>query len=473
MASNAHQRHQRHQRSLIEPSPMLKAELKHLAFEYPISPVAHRSPQILSLVFSGDAAVLKNLANKFDFPSHIAGTNRSAANELQPFAAEYSPVDLGIDYLDDEAPAKIQHALANATLFGGPAANQVSVSDGLLRLRRAISTLYSRLIGRELDAQENVVITAGATEAVNSAFSGHTSPGDEWVVIEPAYTMYLPMIKMARGVPRFTSLKLRKHRGRIDGEDWVLDKAEMESLFSEKTKGILLNNPLNPIGKVYTREELEFIGSLAVKYNTIVVCDEAHEWVTHKPHIRIASLPGMFERTITVGSSSKSFSVSGWRIGWAYGPKEILNHVKTVHANTLDSAPTPQQQAVASAFEDEIRDFGSPDSYFVSHRRHVQWQRNFLTKAFADVGMRPVVSDGGYCMLVDWTPLRRRFGGKVNGAMDFVKWMIRNVGVLGLPMSSYYGDAHKHMGENFARYCFHKKNDTLIEAARRLKKLNK
>ncbi|XP_058796468.1 kynurenine aminotransferase-like [Phymastichus coffea] len=380
-------------------------------------------------------------------------------------------VDMGVDMLDDFVPLNLRMALANATLANDPMTNQVTQSHyGLLRLRAAIAKMYSPLIGQDLDPEANTLITLGATEAIYAAFFGHTSSGDEWIVIEPAYSIYLPIIKMCRGVAKVTSLKLGKHKGEVHGNDWVLDKRELASLFNARTKGILVNNPLNPVGKVYTREELQFIADLAVKYDALVITDEAHEWVAYKPHVRIGSLPGMFDRTITIGSATKSFSVSGWRIGWAYGPKDLINNLKTVHRGSVYYTPTLQQIALAYGFEEEIRNYGLPTSYFVSHREQVKVNRDLVVKAFLDAGMNLTIADGGSCMLVDWSPLKTRLPN-VHGATDFAKWLVANIGILGLPATSYYSEKHQSMGEDYLRFCYNKKYYNLVEAARRLKKI--
>ncbi|NP_001155156.1 aminotransferase-like venom protein 2 isoform X1 [Nasonia vitripennis] len=412
-------------------------------------------------------------ANKFDFPAHVVGVNHSALEEMAPYM-KYKKVDLGIDNLDDNPPLHIRRALANATLSDDYRLNQLDLPVGIPRFLEALAQFYSPLVGQHLVPGENVFATIGATGAVYDAFQGHTSPGDEWIVIQPAYTMYLPMIKMARGVPRFTNLKLQANKSdEITGQDWLIDREQMESLFTNKTKGILLNNPLNPLGKIYTLEELEFIAGLAKKYDTLVISDEAHEWIAHKPHIRIASLPGMWERTVTIGSSSKSFSAAGFRVGWAYGPANILNHLKTVHERTADNAPTPIQAALAIGFEQEYRDFGKPDSFFAIHNREVQAKRDFMVEVFKKVGLRPIIPGGGYCMAVDWTTLKGKPLLKTNkdASMEFVKWLLKKVGVVSLPLSWFYAEGHKHLGENYARFCFHKNEDTLKKAEEQLQLL--
>ncbi|OXU31066.1 hypothetical protein TSAR_001923 [Trichomalopsis sarcophagae] len=418
--------------------------------------------------------ISESRANKFDFPAHLVGTNSSVTDGLESFIEQYNPVDLGVDMLDEEAPMHIKEALVNATLSHDPIINQMIPYKPLPRFARALAKFYSPLLGREVIAEEEMIATVGATGGVFDAIQGHTSPGDEWIIIQPAYTMYVPMIKMAHGVPRYTNLVLRKRSGKISSQDWVLDREQMESLFNNKTKGIILNNPLNPLGKVYTLEELEFIAGLAKKYDTLVVSDEAHEFITHKPHIRIASLPGMWERTIAIGSSSKSFNVAGFRVGWAYGSANILNNLKAVHARAADCAPFPQQQALAVAFEQELRDIGNPNSFFENHRRDILVKRNTMVEAFEKAGMRPIVPDGSFCLIADWTTLKSKPLWKTKDAgLDFVKWLVKNVGVFGLPVSSFYSEGHEYLGENFVRYCYQKSYKTINTAVEKLRKLQK
>ncbi|XP_058796461.1 kynurenine aminotransferase-like [Phymastichus coffea] len=418
---------------------------------------------ICCLVIS-DAAIIKR-RSKFDFPTNLIGLNDTAEEWLNPYVMTYDLADFGKDLFDGMAPRHIVDALVNATTSDDPMTNQYTEPSGTPRLREAIAKVFSPLIGQELKGEDNVLITVGATEALRIAIFSHTVPGDEWIVIEPTYIKYIPDIKMAWGVPRLSPLKLVTTHGTISGDDWVIDKEQLESLFNKKTKGIMLNNPLNPLGKVYKLEELEFIAHLAKKYDTIVISDEAHEWMTFKPHIRMASLPGMFERTITIGSASKSFSVSGFRVGWAYGHPNILNHLKVAHLPNVACSPSHSQYAIAYAFEEESRN----SSFFATHAQTVKQERDMMVKMLTEAGIIPVVPDGGFCMIGNWSPLRQKLRG-INTAMDFIIWMIKNIGVLGWPLEMFYGDEHKYMARDYIRFCFHKNISTLEKGARNFKK---
>ncbi|XP_058810249.1 kynurenine aminotransferase-like [Phymastichus coffea] len=412
-----------------------------------------------------DAAVIKS-RSKFDFPTNLIGLNDTAEEWLDPYSDVNDLADFGKDLFDGIAPRHVIDALINATASSDPFANQYTEPSGSPRLRTAIAKTFSPLIGQELNGEDNVLITVGATEALRVAVLGHTMPGDEWIVIEPTYIKYIPDIKMAWGVPRLSPLKLVKTNGTISGDDWLIDKEQLESLFNKNTKGIMLNNPLNPLGKVYQREELEFIGNLAKKYDTIVISDEAHEWMTFKPHIRMASLPGMFERTITIGSASKSFSVSGFRVGWAYGHPNLLNHLKVAHLPNVACAPSHSQYAVAYAFEEEQRN----PMFFASHSQSVKEERDMMVKMLTEAGLDPVIPNAGFCMIGNWSSLRQRVP-KLRTAMDFIIWMIENVGVLGWPLEMFYGKEHKHMAQDYVRFCFHKNISTLEKGAQKFKKM--
>ena len=190
-----------------------------------------------------------------------------------------------------------------------------------------------------------------------------------------------------------------------------MDKDELTSLFNKNTKMIILNTPHNPLGKVFTLEELQMIADLCKKWNVLCVADEVYEWIVYKPnkHIRIATLPGMWERTITIGSAGKTFSVTGWKIGWAYGPANLIENLQIVHQNCVYTCSTPIQEAIAIGFEFELSRFGSPESYFQSLAVELEPKKNLMAKFLSDVGMIPTMPEGGYFMVADWTALGMRY----------------------------------------------------------------
>ncbi|KOC59587.1 Kynurenine--oxoglutarate transaminase 3 [Habropoda laboriosa] len=275
--------------------------------------------------------------SKFDLPDRLKGNEKSVWVEYIQLALKYKPLNLGQGFPDFHAPENVTEALASVTTSDNPLLNQYTRGFGHPRLVNVIAKLYSKLLNRNLDANNEVLVTVGAYEALYTAFQGHTNPGDEWIIIEPFFDCYVPMVKCVGGVPRFIALKPRTTKGPLSSADWVFDRQELESLFNKKTKGIIINTPHNPVGKVFTLDELQFIANLAKKWNTLVISDEVYEWLVYEPykHVRIATLPDMYERTITIGSAGKTFSVTGWKLGWAYGPENLLYNLKVVHQNAV------------------------------------------------------------------------------------------------------------------------------------------
>lgn len=264
--------------------------------------------------------------------------------------------------------------------------------------------------------------------------------------------------------------------GPISSADWVLDDVEFEKLFNSKTKMIILNTPHNPIGKVFNRKELERIAELCRKWNVLCVSDEVYEWLVFDgaEHIRICTLPGMWDRTITLGSAGKTFSVTGWKIGWAYGPAQLIRNLQMVHQNSVYTCPTPLQEGVARSFEVELARLGQPESYFLSLPRELKQKRDFMAKFLSDAGMRPTIPEGGYFMLADWSPLAAKvdLSSEPDKHRDykFTKWMTKNMGLQGIPPSAFYSEPNKPLGEDFVRYCFIKKQENLDKAAELLGK---
>lgn len=416
--------------------------------------------------------------NKFDLPERYRGAGKSVWVEYIQLALEYKPLNLGQGFPDFAPPDYVTKALADTAVGPNVLLNQYTRGFGHPRLVNALSKLYSKLIGREINPQTEILVGAGAYEALFATIFGHIGPGDEAIIIEPFFDCYDPMVRNAGGKPVFIPLRLKKKPGSgpISSGDWVLDKDELASLFNKNTKMIILNTPHNPLGKVFTLEELQVIADLCKKWNVLCVADEVYEWIVYKPHkhIRIATLPGMWDRTITIGSAGKTFSVTGWKIGWAYGPANLLQNLQIVHQNCVYTCSTPIQEAIAIGFEFELSRLGSPESYFQSLAVELEPKKDLMAKFLSDVGMVPTIPEGGYFMIADWTALEGKV--KLNEEKDkykdyrFTKWMTKNVGLQGIPPSAFYSDPHKNLGENFVRYCFIKKDENLQKAADILRK---
>ncbi|XP_011060590.1 PREDICTED: LOW QUALITY PROTEIN: kynurenine--oxoglutarate transaminase 3 [Acromyrmex echinatior] len=394
--------------------------------------------------------------SKFDLPNRLKGNEKSVWVEYIQLALQYKPLNLGQGFPDYYAPENVTNALATVAKSDNPLLQQYTRGFGHPRLVNAIAKFYSKLINRDLDPNKEVLVTAGAYEALYSSLQGHTNLGDEWIVIEPFFDCYVPMIQTAGGIPRFIALKPKSTSGTVTSGDWVFDRKEMEGLFNEKTKGIVINTPHNPIGKIFTLDELQFIADLAKKWNVLVISDEVYEHIVYEPykHIRMATLPGMYERTITI--------------------ERLLHNLQVVHQNSVYTCTTPTQEAVAIGFELEMERLEQPDCYFRSLAMELLPKRDYMAKFLQEVGMVPTIPEGGYFMLANWSALENKV--KLNEETDaskdyrFTKWMTKNVGLQGIPPTAFYGPEHKTLAEDYVRYCFIKKDENLKAAAKILKK---
>ncbi|BES94015.1 Aminotransferase class I and II [Nesidiocoris tenuis] len=401
------------------------------------------------------------MTGKFDLALKYKGSEYTVWAEFIELAAKYHPLNLGQGFADFAAPGHVTRCLADVALSDDqPLLQQYSRGYGHVRLVSALSKIYSPLVGRELDSRKELITTAGAYEALFCAIFGHVNPGDEVILIEPFFDCYEPMVRAAGGKPVCIPLRPVETIGSVSSKDWKLNFEELESAFTKSTKLFILNTPHNPTGKVFTADELENIAFLCKKWNVLLLADEVYEWMVYQPakHIRMCTLPGMWERTITVGSAGKTFSVTGWKIGWAYGPENLVKNMQVVHQNNVNSVNTVAQEAVARSLEYELARIDSPDCYLVSLARDLKGKRDILVKTIMETGMVPTIPEGGYFMLVDWSPLAYKV--KLDDEPDthkdfkFAKWMTKNVKIQGIPPSAFYSFPHKELGGNYVRYCF-------------------
>ncbi|XP_072935266.1 kynurenine aminotransferase isoform X2 [Epargyreus clarus] len=419
------------------------------------------------------------MTSKFKLPERYGAGEKSVWVEYIQLAADYKPaVNLGQGFPDYPAPEHVTKALSEITVGENPLLNQYTRGFGHPRLVQNLAKVYSPLIGRELDPFNEILVTHGAYEALFSAIFGHIDTGDEVIVIEPFFDCYDFMIKSAGGIPKFIALKPKSKSENMTSADWVLDEKELASLFSSRTKMLILNTPHNPLGKVFTRQELQTIADLCNKHDVICLSDEVYEWMVYEPnkHVRIATLPGMWERTITVGSAGKTFSVTGWKTGWAYAPAALMRNLQVVHQNCVYTCNTPIQEAVARSFEYELARYNSPDCYFFSLARELISKRDYLAKVLRENGFNPTVPEGGYFIVADWTNLESKIDLKDEPDKykdyKFTKKFAKEAGVLTIPPSAFYSEGHKHLGENFARFCFIKKDENLELTEKLLKEWN-
>lgn len=321
-----------------------------------------------------------------------------------------------------------------------------------------LAKLYGKLTSHEINPLTEVLVTCGAYEALYSTICGHVEQCEEVIIIEPFFDCYEPMVRSTGGVPRFIALKPYGDSG--DSGNWKLDEKELEGLFNEKTKIIIVNTPNNPLGKVYTRKELEKIAELCIKWDVLCISDEVYEWMIYcgKEHVRMNTIPGMWERTITIGSAGKTFSITGWKTGWAYGAEKLIHNICIVHQNCIHTHVTPIQEALARCFEYAFPLLDTPECKLTALAKQLELKRAFMCKRICDAGMKPVVPDGGYFMLTDWTPVEDKcdltpYKDKYKD-YRFTKWWAEHVGILGIPPTAFYSKEHKNLGEAYVRLCY-------------------
>ncbi|KAM9641982.1 kynurenine--oxoglutarate transaminase 1 isoform 4-T7 [Trichechus inunguis] len=346
-------------------------------------------------------------------------------------------------------------------------------------LTKVLADFFGKLLGQEMEPLKNVLVTVGAYGALFTAFQALVDEGDEVIIIEPYFDCYEPMTLMAGGRPVFVPLKPSPSQdGELDySSNWQLDPTELASKFTSRTKALVLNTPSNPLGKVFSKAELELVASLCQQHDVVCISDEVYQWLVFdgNQHISIASLPGMWERTLTIGSAGKTFSATGWKVGWVLGPDQLMKHLRTVHQNSIFHCPTQAQAAVAWSFEREQQHFGQPSSYFVQLLQATQHKRDHVTRSLQSVGLRPVIPQGSYFLITDISDFKSKMPnlpGAEDEAYDrrFVKWMIKNKGLSAIPVSIFYSVPHQKHFDHYVRFCFIKDEATLQAMDKKLQK---
>ncbi|XP_053138481.1 kynurenine--oxoglutarate transaminase 1 isoform X2 [Hemicordylus capensis] len=402
----------------------------------------------------------------------LEGMDKNIWVEFVKLAATYGTVNLGQGFPNYPPPDFAKEAFVEAVGGEDTSLHQYTRAFGHPPLVKILARFFGKLLGQDLDPMTNVLITVGAYEALYCCFQAMVDDGDEVIIIEPFFDCYEPMVKMAGGTPVFIPLRPKavKSGKLMSSRDWQLDPAELEAKFSQRTKALVLNTPNNPLGKVFSREELELIAELCVKHDVLCFSDEVYEWLVYdgREHIRIASLPGMWERTVTIGSSGKTFSATGWKVGWTIGPDGLLKHLRTVHQNSVYHCATAAQEAVARALERELGHFGAPESYFVQLPRELQRKRDLLIRSLVAVGMEPVVPEGTYFLIADFSAFKTELPELPESEepcdSQFAKWMIKHKHLAAIPVSAFYSAPQKKNFDHFIRFCFAKEDSTLKAA---------
>jgi len=361
---------------------------------------------------------------------------------MSALAADHGAINLGQGFPDEEGPLAIREAAANA-LREGP--NQYPPMTGLSALRNAVAAHDARFYGLKFDPEREVVVTSGATEALADSFMALTRPGDEAIIIEPAYDSYRPMLE---------AMGARVKTIRLTPPDFRLNEKILKAAFSEKTRLIAVNSPLNPAGRVFDRDELELIASYLIRYDAYAVCDDVYEHLVFggRAHIPLISLPKMRERCVRIGSAGKMFSLTGWKIGWVTGPEPLMRLVANAHQfNTFTTSPA-LQLGVAYALESEM-------DFTLSLRRELEVKRDFLGRALTRAGFNVLPCEGTYFLTADASGLTAQTD------RSFCEQLARDAGVAAIPFSPFYGESAP---SGLIRFAFCKKQDVLHEAVRRL-----
>jgi aspartate/methionine/tyrosine aminotransferase len=375
--------------------------------------------------------------------TRLAASGTTIFTTMSALAARHGAINLGQGFPDTEGPGDVVRAAADALL---DQRNQYAPLTGVPELRQAVAAANRRFWGLEIDPEAGVVVTSGATEAITASLIALLDPGDEIVLIEPLFDTYLPIIRLIGAVPRLV---------RLEPPDWRLPRGALAAAFGPRTKALLLNTPHNPTGKVFAADELADIADLLTRHDAYAICDEVYEHLVFAParHVPLMSLPGMAERCVRVGSAGKTFSLTGWKVGYVSGPPALAWVVAKAHQNLTFATPPNLQRAVAIGL-------GKDDAYFAGLARSMAAKRNRLSAGLARAGFGVLPSDGSYFVITDFSGL-----GFAGDDAAFARHITEAAGVAAIPVSAFYeGAAPRHM----VRFAFCKQDAVLDEAADRL-----
>jgi len=396
------------------------------------------------------------MADVFIQPKHFLSDKvehftESVIREMTRQAMLHGAVNLAQGFPDFPAPAEIKRAAQEAIAAD---TNQYAITWGAKSLRNAIARQMQEWQGIAVDPETQITVCCGSTEAMISTLLAVCNKDDEVVIFEPFYENYGPDAVLSGAKPVF--VKLRPPT--TDDGEWTFDERELRAAFHHQTKAIILNTPNNPTGKVFTRAELELIRDLCVEFNVLAITDEIYEHILYDStqHISMARLEGMSERTVTINGLSKSYSVTGWRVGWAVAPPAITNAIRKVHDFLTVGAPAPLQEAGAAAL-------GLPRSYYESLANGYKARRDRLIPVLTEAGFQCFRPRGAYYVMTDIS------GFGFTDDLEFTKYLVKEIGVAAVPGSSFYNNPRD--GAKQVRFAFCKKDATLDEAGRRLKKL--
>ncbi len=372
----------------------------------------------------------------------------SVIREMSRLAAQHKAINLAQGLPDFPCPLALKEASIKAILDD---VNQYAITWGDRNLRLAIAEKSEKCLGMTVDPEKNITVTCGATEAMIATMMALVDPGEEVIVFEPFYENYGPDAILSGSAPKYVSLK---------PPTWDFDENELRRAFSEKTRAIIVNTPHNPTGKVFTREQLSFIAELCQKWGVICITDEIYEHILYDgaKHVAMASIPGMEELTVTINSLSKTFSVTGWRVGWAIASEALTAPIRKVHDFLTVGAPAPLQRAGAKAVS-------IGDEFYVALQKEYDERRTMMLSMLDEIGISYFKPEGAYYVFCDIA------GFNFKDDIAMTKHLVKNVGVAVVPGSSFFADS-PYKG-NYIRFCFSRTQETLEAARERLQAIKK
>lgn len=376
--------------------------------------------------------------------TRLDGFTESVIRKMTRISNKYGAINLSQGFPDFDPPKEITDRLKTVA-DEGP--HQYSVTWGAQNFRESLAKKQEKFMGISINPNENIVVTCGSTEAMMTAMMSVCNPGDKVIVFSPFYENYTADTILSGSEPIYVQLK---------PPAFEFDKNELRAAFEQKPKALILCNPSNPTGKVFSKEELQYIADLAVEFDTFIITDEVYEHMVYPPykHTYIASLPGMFERTISCSSLSKTYSITGWRLGYVIANKEVIEQCKKVHDFLTVGAAAPLQEAAVVGLNFD-------DSYYDELTELYDSKRKFFLNGLDKIGLKYFEPQGAYYVMVDIS----QFG--FDNDYDFAVWLIKNIGVAGVPGSSFF----REDVNSYIRFHFAKKDETLKEALKRLQKL--
>ncbi|MDP3509325.1 MAG: aminotransferase class I/II-fold pyridoxal phosphate-dependent enzyme [Candidatus Melainabacteria bacterium] len=382
--------------------------------------------------------IASNRANQFQ---------ESVIREMSRLSAQHQAVNLAQGLPDFPCPPELKEAVTRAVFDD---VNQYAITWGDKFLRQAITEQTKKFSGLTIEPETDITVCCGATEAMVATMLALVDPGDEVVVFEPFYENYGPDSILCGAVPRYVKLH---------APNWTFDEDELAKAFNENTRAIIINTPHNPTGKVFNLQEMTAIANLCQKYNVLALTDEIYEHILYDgaKHVSMAALPGMADLTVTINSLSKTYSVTGWRVGWAIAKPELTLPIRKVHDFLTVGSPAPLQRAAVTAIN-------MPDKYYAELKAKYAERRAMMLEILDGVGIPYYKPEGAYYAFCDISGL----GFKSD--MDFTKYLVKDVGVAVVPGGSFFGPEAENR-HNYVRFCFSRKEETMLAAKERLKKL--